>query len=156
MTLLLLLTVLALLLAGLLAGVHLAGILGLNPALRSLDGATYLAVKLAADREFPRLARPLMLSSLVAGVAVVAAAAVEGRPGVTAAASLATAALAVTLAAILRGDLPINQRMASWPTEGLPADWRDVRTRWERFFAVRVATTLIAVAALAAAVLLAG
>lgn len=153
MTLLLPLAVLALLLTGLLAGVHLAGILGLNPALRTLDGPTYVAVKTAADREFPRLARPLMLSSLAAALALAIVGVAEARAGVSTAAAIATAALVATLLAILRGDLPINQRMATWPAEGLPADWQEVRSRWERFFAIRVSTTLVAVAALAAAVL---
>lgn len=148
---LLLLTVVALLLAGLLAGIHLAGGVGLNPALRSLDGPTYVIVKTALDREFPRLARPLMLASLAAGLAVVVTAAVTGRSDVVIAAGTATVALAGTLVAILRGDLPINRRMARWPVDGLPAEWQAVRARWDRFFAVRVATTLIAVTALAVA-----
>lgn len=148
---LLLLTVIALLLAGLLAGVHLAGGVGLNPALRSLDGPTYLAVKVALDREFPRLARPLMLATLTAGLAVLVTAAVTGQPGVVIPAATATAALVGTLVAILRGDLPINVRMARWPVEGMPADWQAARAQWERFFALRVATTLIATAALAIA-----
>ena len=150
-----LLAVTALLLTALLAGVHLAGILGINPAMRSLDGPTYLAVKTAADREFPRLARPLMLASLAVGIAVLVTGVVVGAPGVTVAAGVSTAALVATLVAILRGDLPINVRMARWPADGLPTDWQAVRTEWERYFAVRVVTTLVAVVALGAAVVLA-
>ena len=78
-----------------------------------------------------------------------------GAPGVTVAAGVSTAALVVTLAAILRGDLPINVRMATWPADGLPTDWQAVRTEWERWFAVRVVATLVAVVALGAAVVLA-
>lgn len=153
---LLLISVMALLTTGLLAGVHLAGGVGLNPALRSLDGPTYLAVKIALDREFPRLARPLMLISIAAGAAVVIAGVLAGRPTVTAAAAVATVALVGTLVAILRGDLPINVQMASWPADGMPADWQRVRARWERFFAVRVVTTSVAVVALAVALVAAG
>lgn len=149
-----LLTLFSLSVTALLAGVHLAGGLGLNPAMRSLDGTTYLAIKTAADREFPRLARPLMLAALAAGLAVVVTATVGGHLSVVVAASVASVALAVTLLAIVRGDLPINRRMASWAADELPADWQQVRARWERFFTVRVVATLIAVLALAVAVVL--
>lgn len=143
-------TVVSLVLAALLAGLHLSGF-GLNPALRSVDGPTYVAVKRAADREFPKIARPLMLGSLLVTAATTVTAALAGHPGVAALGLAAVAALAVTLAAILRGDLPLNRIMASWTSTRLPDDWMAVRARWERFFLVRIGANAVAVALLLAA-----
>ncbi len=96
-----------------------------------------------------------MLASLAVVIAVLVTGVVVGAPGVTVAAGVSTAALVATLVAILRGDLPINVQMARWPADGLPTDWQAVRTQWERYFAVRVVTTLLAVVALGVAVVLA-
>jgi hypothetical protein len=145
------LTLIALVVSTLLGGLHLSGVGGLNPALRSVDGPTYVAMKQALDRSFPRLARPLMLGSLALSAATAVVAAIGGHPGVAVLGLAAVLALAVTLAAILRGDLPVNRIMATWTPTRLPEDWKSVRDRWERFFLVRVAANLLAVALLLAA-----
>jgi len=58
-----------------------------------------------------------------------------------------------TLLAILRGDLPINQRMSGWTVADVPSDWQDIRRQWERYFTIRVATNALALVATAVAVL---
>ncbi len=144
-------SVVALILSALLAGLHLSG-MSLNPVMRTLDGPTYLAVKQAADREFPKIAKPLMLASLTVTVVLAVTAAVLGHADVLVLGLAATAALLVTLLAILRGDLPINRAMASWTPSTLPGNWAAVRSAWEKSFAVRVVANAIAVAMLAVAV----
>lgn len=153
--LLLTVDVVALVLTGLLAGLHISGIGGLNPALRSLDGATYLAVKRAADVTFPTIARPLMLGSLLATGILVVVALISGDALVTALAVVTLLSLVATLAAILRGDLPINRIMSSWTSTTMPADWEMVRARWEGFFRIRMLANTVALAALVAAVFVA-
>ncbi len=137
------------------AGIHLSGMFGFNPALRSLDGATYLAVKQAADREFPKVAKPLLLTTLAATVAFVVTAAAQGRMIVTVLAVVGLLALISVLASILRGDIPINQEIATWTAATLPASWVQTRHRWETFFVVRTLANLVAVAVLASAAVLA-
>lgn len=148
--------VLALVLVAALAGVHLSGAVGLNPALRSLDAAAYVPVKQALDVAFPRLARPLLLGALLATVAACLLALADGAAGGAALLAAAVALLVVTLLAVLRGDLPINRAMAGWDPAAPPAGWATARARWERFFAVRTAATLLATGCAAAAVVLVG
>ncbi len=133
------------------AGIHLFGVAALNPTWRELDGPAYLVVKQAADRRFPTLMRPITLLGLAAVVALaVAATVVDAQPAGSLAAAAAVAAV-VGLVAVVRGDLPINQRMATWTATDLPATWREDRRRWERWFAVRTgAAGVAAVACLAA------
>lgn len=145
------LTLAALVVAALLAGVHIIGVGGLNPAMHALDGPAYLAIKHALDREMPTIARPLMLGSLTLTAVTVVVAAIAGHPAAAVLGFVALLALAATLVAILRGDLPLNRQMASWTPTSLPNDWTATRTRWESFFAVRVATSGLAVVLLAAA-----
>lgn len=142
-----------LVLAAVLLGVHLTGLVALNPALRAMEERVYVPMKRAVDVTAPRLAKPLMLSSLAATAGTLVTAAATGAVPVVAASATALAALFLTLLAILRGDLPINRAMASWSSEDLPANWREVRVRWERFFMLRVVTNTIALLASAVAVL---
>lgn len=145
------LTVVTLVAATLLGGLHLSGVGGLNPALRSVDGPTYVVIKQACDRQFPRIARPLMLGSLALTVATAVTAVIAGHPTVAVPAFAAVLALAVTLGSILRGDLPLNRIMGAWTPSRMPDDWMSVRSRWERFFLVRAAANGVAVALLLAA-----
>jgi hypothetical protein len=43
--------------------------------------------------------------------------------------------------------VPVNERMAGWTADDVPADWLRWRERWERFFAARTVATLVAFAA---------
>ena len=40
------------------------------------------------------------------------------------------------LALFTFGNNPLNQQIATWTPETLPADWRDVRDAWDRFHAM--------------------
>ena len=143
----------ALLLTGVLAGVHVAGPGGLNLALRSLEFGDYVRVKQALDRTMPTLARPLMLAALVATAATTVLAAVSGRALTTVLSGAALVGLLITLVAVLRGDLPINREMAAWAADAPPSDWQRARARWERFFVVRTVAATAAFACVAIAVL---
>lgn len=146
----------ALVLVAVLAGVHLSGIVGLNPALRSLDIGTYVPVKQAVDGAFPRLARPLLLGSLLITTAAALVAVRDHQPAAAVLLVLAVALLVVTLLAVLRGDLPINREMGTWDPVSPPVEWEAIRSRWERFFGVRTAASLLATACATAAVGLGG
>ena len=138
------------------AGIHLFGVAALNPTWRELDGPAYLLVKQAADRRFPALMRPFTLLGLVAVLALAVVATVAGEQPAGALAGVGAVAAGVGLVAVLRGDLPINQRMATWTATDLPATWRADRRRWERWFAVRTAAAVVAAAACLAALAILG
>lgn len=146
--------VVALLFVAALAGMHLAGTVGMNPAMRNLDARSYVSMKQAADVSFPRLAKPLLLGGLVvtAGAGVVALA--TAGAAVLVLLVCAFVLLVVTLVAVLRGDHPINLAMAAWDPLDPPPDWAGARARWERFFALRTAATVAATVCTAAALVL--
>lgn len=137
-------SVLAVALLGTSAGIHVCGIAALNPALRALDGPAYLAVKQSTDRHFPALMRPLTLAGIGALLGSAFVAAVDGRGTVAALAAIGSVAALIALVAVLRGDLPINARMAGWAGDRLPADWRTWQARWEQYFRVRTVATVVA------------
>jgi hypothetical protein len=138
-------------LVGLLAGVHLTGIAALNRALRALPASTYIQVKQSMDRELPRLAAPLTISSLAAMLGAAITAALAGCTAAAIVAGFGTVAGLVALLAVLRGDLPINKQMDTWDPATPPADWQVLRHRWERFFQVRAIAVLTAFGCLVAA-----
>lgn len=131
-------------LVALLLGMHLFGFVSLNPALRTLDGRTWVTAKQAIDATAPRLAKPLLLWCITATTCMLVSAAVTALEIIVVCSAVALVSLLVTLAAVLRGDLPINRAMAGWPREEPPADWREIRLRWERFFAIRTAANSLA------------
>ena len=141
----------AIVLVGLLAGIHLAGIGGLNRALRALPAEVYIVTKQSMDREMPTLAKPLTIAALLAMAGSVATAAVSGAVVVAVLAGAGTLAGLVALVAVLRGDLPINERMDAWDPAAPPADWQRWRERWEGAFVVRAAALLLAFCCLVAA-----
>ena len=145
------LVLVALVLTAMLLGVHLSGVFGLNPAMNALDFDVYLRTKQSFDVVMPRFARPLMLGALISTAVATVATFLQLSVGASPACGVGLAALAVTLLAILRGDLPINRKMASWSPESPPDDWQQVRTQWERFFAVRTTANAVALLALCVA-----
>lgn len=132
----------AIVLVGLLAGVHLAGIGGLNRALRALPAEVYIKTKQSMDRELPAMAKPLTIAALLAMAGTTISAAVSGAAAGAVLAGVGTLAGLVALVAVLRGDVPINQLMDTWDPAEPPADWQRWRERWEGAFVVR-ATALL-------------
>lgn len=145
------LTLAATVLVALLLGVHLTGAFLLNPALRMLDTGDYIRAKQAVDRTAPRLAKPLMLTCLVVTTLALGTVVLEGAVVAVIGCAIALVALVATLLAILRGDVPINRRMADWSPSDPPANWLSVRDEWERFFTLRSVANLVALIALVVA-----
>lgn len=134
----------AIVLVGLLAGIHLAGIGGLNRALRALPADVYIATKQSMDRELPSLAKPLTIASLLAMAGTATVAAVSGAAAAALLACVGLVGGLIALVAVLRGDVPINRRMDTWDPAEPPADWQRWRERWEGAFVVRATALLIA------------
>ena len=144
-------SLLAVVLLGTSAGVHVGGVAALDAALRALEPPAYVAVKQAADRCFPPFMKPLTLAGLGALLALTVLGALDGRTAVAALAGLGLLAAVSALVALVRGDLPINERMAGWAPDDVPADWASWRSRWERYFLLRTIGTVVAFLAAVAA-----
>jgi uncharacterized membrane protein len=56
---------------------------------------------------------------------------------------LMVAALVVTLAV----EVPIDNQIQTWTAATLPADWRSIQSRWERFHTIRTFLSIAAVVA---------
>jgi uncharacterized membrane protein len=91
----------------------------------------------------------LMIATAVLSVVVVV---VLFRRGATAAAWLALAGLLALVGVIvvtLAVEVPIDNQVKTWTTATLPADWKEIRSRWATFHTLR---TFLSLAGLAAAV----
>lgn len=54
----------------------------------------------------------------------------------------------------LIGPLPINNQVIGWDLEHLPPNWKDLRSRWDRLHAIRVAILFAAFVCLVSACLI--
>ncbi len=133
----------AIIVAGTMVGNELAVAIFFNPRVSALDDATHVraaqALAAALGRAMPFwYALTLLLSGAVAFFA---------RPSGTPGHGLALAAAGFFAAMIVYSVLlpvPINNQVARWRPESLPADWRQLRRRWDALHAIRVAVLLLA------------
>ena len=125
----------ALVLAGLLAGSELTSWTMVHPTLWKLDHDAQVRAEKLMYKRFGTIDPFLITGTVVAGF--VAAAALSGR---TATLTLAGAiCFTVMLAITLLGNMPINLRIFRWDEQhGDPAEWRRLRRRWDRLHSVRV------------------
>lgn len=61
----------------------------------------------------------------------------------------ATVLFAVVIVFSIIFPVPINNRIAAWDLENLPADWRQLRQKWDAYHRVRVAMLIAAFLCLA-------
>ena len=135
-------------LSGLLAGNELGTLIGSHPALKQLPQRSEIEAERALNAHLGRI-MPIYMSATLA--ATISAAfdrrGEQGLPLAVAAAGCTAAMLATTLI----GNLPLNRRTTSFPLDGDPARWADIRRRWERLHVARVALDLTAFGCLAVA-----
>ena len=149
----LLLELAAVVVAGTMVGNELAVAVFFHPRLSALDDATHAraaqALAAALGRAMPFwYALTLLLSGAVAFFAQPA-----GTPGhgwALAATGLFAAMIVYTVLLLV----PINNQVARWQVESLPANWRERRRRWDALHAVRVGVLALALVLLVVSCLL--
>lgn len=134
---------LAQLFAGLFAG-FLLGVLVLEAALRDSSGADYLTVRSAELEGLDRLATATLLPAVVSTIALV----VMTIRGGWSSPRVALILLGGVLVLSVIVNLPINSDQLDWDAASLPADWRDVRDRWQLAHAARTVAAIAAFALL--------
>lgn len=144
------LEILVIAVAGTMVGNELAIAVFVHPRLSRLDDATHvravqpLAAVLGA-------AMPFWYALTLIGTLVVAfvarPAGTSGHGEVLTAAGLFAAMIVYTVLL----PVPINNQVARWKPEALPANWRELRRRWDRLHAFRVVVLAIAFILLVAA-----
>jgi uncharacterized membrane protein len=140
----------SLLFAGLFAGFLLA-VLVLELSLRDFEAGIYTQVRQVELVGLDDLASATLFPALAATVVLVVAERGRGtsRRLVVAALVLLLAVLVTTLAV----NLPINSDQLDWDAQAPPADWADVRDRWQIAHSVRTAAAASAFACLGLAAL---
>jgi hypothetical protein len=128
-------SLIAVLLAGLLAGSELTSWGVVHPILWKLDHAAQVRAEKLAYRRFASIDPFLMTATVTA--CFVTAKTLDGGS-----ATLALAAggcFAAMLAITLIGNMPLNLRVFRWEEErGDPTEWRRIRRRWDRLHTVRI------------------
>jgi hypothetical protein len=128
-------SLIAVLLAGLLAGSELTSWGVVHPILWKLDHAAQVRAEKLAYRRFASIDPFLMTATVTA--CFVTAKTLDGGS-----ATLALAAggcFAAMLAITLIGNMPLNLRVFRWDEErGDPTEWRRIRRRWDRLHTVRI------------------
>lgn len=145
------LVVISLVLTGLVAGTMTVGLVAVRPALHSLTPTSYVLVKQAFDVSYPKLMKPLQLSSLLSTVTLAGAAGADGATTCAVLAALAAVSVLTNIIVTVRGDLPINNAMAAWRPEAPPADWESQRARWDYFNTIRTVAAVTGLVLLATA-----
>lgn len=128
--------------AGLFAG-FLTGVLVLELSLRSFDGAVYTQVRLVELDSLDKLAVATLLPALIATAVLVYR---DRRWPAVAALALLISVFVLTLVV----NLPINAAQLEWSVQSPPADWADVRDRWQIAHAIRTVAAVLAFGSLAA------
>ncbi len=128
-------SLIAVLLAGLLAGSELTSWGVVHPILWKLDHAAQVRAEKLAYRRFASIDPFLMTATVTA--CFVTAKTLDGGS-----ATLALAAggcFAAMLAITLIGNMPLDLRVFRWEEErGDPTEWRRIRRRWDRLHTVRI------------------
>jgi uncharacterized membrane protein len=145
------LVAISLILTGLVAGTLTIGLVAVRPAMHSLPPTTYVLVKQAFDVSYPRFMKPLQIACLLTTVALTIAAAVDGATTRLILAALATVAVLTNIIVTVRGDLPINNAMATWTPDAPPGDWESHRARWDFFNSIRTTAAITALVLLSLA-----
>lgn len=143
----------AIVVAGTMVGIELAVAVFFHPRISALDDATHVRAVQTLAAAFGRAmpfwyALTLLLSGAVAFLARPA-----GLPGHRSALLAAGLFAAMIVYSVLL-PVPINNQVARWQPGSLPANWRELRRRWDTLHAIRVGVLLLALVLLVASCLL--
>jgi hypothetical protein len=132
----------AVVLSGLFAG-FLVTVAVLEGSMRDEDAAVYTQVRLIELKHLDDLATALLIPALVV---ITALAVISFRRGATHrwTALIALALLLVTLIISVSISVPINTMQQAWSVASPPADWANIRDRWQLAHLARTATAVVA------------
>jgi uncharacterized membrane protein len=132
--------------AGIFAG-FLVTVLALEATLRRFDASVYTQVRHVELIHLDDLASATLLPALLATVVLIAAT-IRSRGATFWWSAVALLLLVTVLVTTLVVNLPINADQLGWAVPAPPADWAQVRDRWQLAHAVRTGAAVIAFACL--------
>jgi uncharacterized membrane protein len=137
----------------LVAGVMWGTWLSLGRTMNSYDAVTFLTDGQHMISNLATVMAVLMIAAVLVGLVTVV---VLFRDRSRLAGWLALGSLVLMLGVMvvtLAVEVPIDNQIAIWTVDTLPANWRDIRTRWASFHTLRTFLSLASVAAAVAAAL---
>lgn len=117
---------------------------------RELDAPGYTRLRQLLDVRFNRWYRPIVYTTVVSNLALLASTAGKAT-NLFPAALLAFVALLLDIILALRGNMPINKKIATWTSANYPVDWFIYRTEWLKIFSYRQLANVTGFIALVAA-----
>lgn len=129
----------SLLFSGLFAGFLLC-VLVLENSLRGFDASVYTQVRRVELDSLDTLASVTLIPAIITTVIL----AIRARGNDRRVVLVAVALLLVVFATTFAINLPINGDQASWSVQNPPADWADVRDRWQVAHLVRTVAAMLA------------
>jgi uncharacterized membrane protein len=124
-----------LVLASVITGNAIGSLTFVFPALHSLDPQAKIAAEQALTRRYLPIMRVLMPLTVVSCLAVLGL--IRDRQSAAFRLTLAGTAGFVGMLGVTAVEVPINKQTLDVAPEAPPADWPDIRARWERFNRLR-------------------
>ena len=142
------LEVAAIVVAGTLTGSELAVAVFFHPRISRLEDAVHVRAVQALAKVFGTVMPFWYALTFLLALAVTFAHTTRSTPWWLALASTVLFALISVYSVLL--PVPINNQVARWQPESVPANWRDLRRRWDLLHAIRVVFLVIALILLVA------
>jgi uncharacterized membrane protein len=125
-----------LLLSGMLVGNEFGGWVAVHPALSTLPPAAHIAAEQAVVRRYKAIMPFWMTLAIVSAFPVLAR--LEDRRGAGFTLTLAgTSCFIAMLIVTFGGNMPINNAILQLSPDSPPANWQQLRTRWDQFHTLR-------------------
>lgn len=140
----------AIVLTSLSMGVHFGTWLTEAPLRETRSGALFTEVQQGRDRVAARI-MPILGNAAILSVAACVFL-VRAVPGAFALSVIALVFIVGDMAVTLVGNVPINKQVQSWNVAQPPAEWAELRDRWERLHTIRTVLIVSGFALLVAAV----
>ena len=125
-----------LLLSGMMVGNEFGGWIAVHPALNTLPPVAHVAAEQAVVRRYKAIMPFWMMAAIVSALPVLARVEDRRAPGfrlTLAGMSCFIAMLMVTFG----GNMPINNQILQLSQDAPPANWRQLRARWDQFHTLR-------------------
>jgi uncharacterized membrane protein len=144
-----LIEIIAIVAAGTLTGIELAVALFVHPRISRLEDAVHVRAVQTLAQVFGMVMPFWYALTLLLTIAVTFVAhTTRSTPWWLALASAVLWAIMIVYSLLL--PVPINNQVARWQPDSLPANWRDLRRRWDLLHAIRVVFLVIALILLVA------
>ena len=144
MNFLILISIVALVCTGLLAGIFLGHRAGVSQAGPRLAPATFIQLQQLIHGIYVRMMPPLVLGAVISSIVWAILLRADSTRSALWLVFLASMALVVAAALTRAVNIPINAQLMTWNIDAPPANFRDIWQPWERVHSIRTGLAIIA------------